>query len=378
MTRILTATVLFGALTTLGLAAEPASRPAQIDFKFKFEPGRVVRHRVETRSVGSIKLPAPLPEQKFTQTFQQVMTTTCQQVNPDGSAEMKVTLDEVVMKMSMGAMAINFDSRTYDPSKRGDKTGEGVFAPPAEMVRRLFSAMVGASFTMTLSESGQPLKIEGLSASIRKALQAMASEGHSAAAAKALMDQLGGIFDDSTLNDQMQSFYRMSPPQGAARIGEKWEQSWGMKVPMVDSRIEGKGEYELISIQEFRGRPCAKIRVKENYRILPPDPADRAASTSGSLLQNLLGSMNMELSTSGGDGTAYIDYQRGELVQLRQSQNMTIRISFDTNNSDAADTDARGTPAPPLVQQIRTAVRMDLLDDESSDQKAEAPDDSAR
>lgn len=350
MKRMLIATIVCGCVGPALMAAEPAGQPESVEFKFNFEPDRVIRQRVVTKSFGTISMASPMPEQKFSQVFEQTLTSRCRKVNADKSAVLDVSLDDLVMKMSIGPMSMEYDSRTFDPEKTTD--------PMTRLLGKIFSAMAGAKFTVTMSETGQPLKVEGLGDTLRKAAKATNDpQGGEWAEVSKLFDQLGSLFDDETMGQQMQSMYRMSPQKkGPIKVGDRWEQDWSMKMPIVSGELTGKGEYELLGVQELRGRPCAKVRVKETFVLVPkPKEANKAATG----MQAVLDRMEMELSSSGGEGVAYIDYQRGELVQLRQTQSFTIKI---TVKSDPNAQDAMGKVGMELTQKLRNSVTMDLLE----------------
>lgn len=354
MRRLLTIASVFSCLAMTEIAAEPAQKPDQVEVKFKFEPGRSTRLKVVTKSVGTMKLPGPIPEQKFSQTFEQVLTSTCRKINPDKTVVMDMTMSDLAMHMSIGGFTLDYDSKTYDPAKA---TG------PTAFVGKMFSAMNGATFTLTLSEDGRPLKVQGLTESIKKAMDQLGDDKE-LAPVKKMFDQLSSFIGDSTMDDQMQTFYRMSPPKkGPIKIGEKWEQTWSMRqLPMMAGAMQGKGEYQLVGIEELNGRKCEKVKVKESFSMLPPDKQPDAKPMAGLPgLEGILGRMKMEMSSSGGDGEAYIDYERGELVHLRQTQRLTISISMAADPSDPNEETRRGMPT--MVQKIFNSVRVDLMDD---------------
>ncbi|GMV97205.1 MAG: hypothetical protein HRF43_08950 [Phycisphaerae bacterium] len=354
MKRMLTAAAaIVGCWTGLlaGADATAGSQgPEQVEFKFKFEPGRTYRQRITSNSAGALALPAPLAEQKFRQVFEQVLTSTCRKVNADGSAVFDLTLSDVAMNMSVGGFKMEYDSRTFDP-----KTAD----PALALVGRFFEAMNGVTFSVTLSDTGRPLKVEGLAAGMKKALnriEAQAGGGEM----KGFFDQLAGFMDDESMNQQMQSYYRMAPETpGPVKVGEKWSQTWAMKMPFVGGSFEGRGDYELLGIEELQGRRCAKIRVKESFKMQPRAAGAAAGAEGESAMARMLAGLKMELSTSGGDGIAYIDCLRGELVRLRQTQTMTIGMTVPTTDNPEG---AAAVAAPSFTMNIRTSVSIDTLD----------------
>jgi hypothetical protein len=352
MKRAIAVLWIVAGLISTAVGAEPTAAPAvtetpkQIEFKFTFEPGRTTVQKVESKTVGTLKLPGPLPEQKFSQSYEQVVTSTCRKVNPDKSVVMDVTLGGIKMRMSVGPMAIDYDSATFKPDE-ADQVGG--------FVGKLFQAMEGAKFNVTVSETGRPLKVEGLSESLRKALSKI-GDTESDRQTKKILEGMSKVLSDDQMNEQMQMYYRMVPPkQGLVKIGEKWDQTWSMKMPMVGGNFEGRGEYQLIGVEEVHGRPCAKIRVKESFKLQPGGQAPAGAEADE--WQALFSQMNMEVSSNSGDGIAYVDYTRGEVVRLRQTQKITIKISPKEGAGEGA------AAIPAMTQTFSTSVKLELIDE---------------
>ncbi|MGB9626407.1 MAG: DUF6263 family protein [Phycisphaerae bacterium] len=343
--------VLIAAIATAGQEAR-AAQPDAIDLKFVYRTGRTTRQRVVSRTVGSMKLFDPLPEQKFAQTFEQELTLTCRRVNPDGSAALDITMDRVAMQMSIGGLNMEFDSAA--PATQPDDRLD------TRMLARIFSAMLGSTLTVIVGPDGQPARIEGVKQFKEKMLNGLADEPVPASLRK-LLDQVSGMFDDETMMKEMQSSYRLIPNE-RKRVGDRWERSWNMKIPLFNGRIDGQGRYELLAIEEFRGRKCAKIGVKESFHMAAtPEVAAPAEANASAPAKGIVERLRFDLKAGGGGGTAYWDYENGELVQLRQVQRLTMEISMPTDAATDGSEPGRGKPA--MVQKLTTAESVDLLDD---------------
>lgn len=359
-----TACVLTGLWAAAGQAAAPGT-PDQVDLKFIYKPGGVVRQRMVSKTVGTMKLFDPLPEQKFSSTFEQDLTMKCRQVNADKSALVDMTMDRIAMKMSVAGMDVVFDS-----SAPASRPAEG--ADKEEVLRKLFSAMVGSTLTMTMGPDGQPIKVDGGKEMVKKMSDELAGAKVPAALRK-MFDQIGSMFGDDNLMKEMQSCQRMIPGRGPVRIGEKWSRKWDMKMPMFNAVIEGEGQYELLGIEEFHGRRCAKIGVRESFRMGSAAPVEKAPdATTSAPAKGIFEQLHFELRSSGGDGTGYWDYENGVLVQLRQTQRMTMEIAFAPDGNAEDPQLKKGMPR--MVQKLNTSVSVDLLDDaEAAASKAPAP-----
>lgn len=330
-------------------AEPPAGQPQQIDFRFKFETGRTVRQRLVSKTVGDLKLLGPM---KFQQTFEQQLLTRCRKVNTDGSAVLDLTLEAVALRQSMGPMTLEFDSRTWKPGQSGN--------PALEFLGKLFSAMAGTTFTLNVDANGEPTKVEGLSEAMKKALEQMGDDKEAQVLRKMFEDMISGLGDDNIMQ-QFRSFGRLAPPKpGLVKVGEKWDHDWSMKsLPLVAGGLEGKGEYELLGIQRLNGRQCVKVRVKESFKMTPPDPqAPKPAADSP--LGALFSRVKMELSSSGGDGIAYIDAQTGDVINLRQTQNIELKLSATADPQDPDENTRDGIQ--PMSMKFRVSVSVDTID----------------
>jgi len=343
--------VLSAALAAAGQETR-AAEPDAIDLKFVYQAGRTTRQRMVSRTVGSMKLFDPLPEQNFAQTFEQDLTLTCRRANPDGSAVLDMTMDRVAMKMSIGGLNMEFDSAA--PATQSNDCLD------TRMLARIFSAMVGSPLTVIGGPDGQPARIEGVKQFKEKMLNSLADEPVPASLRK-LLEQVSGMFDDENMMKEMQSSYRLIPNE-RKRVGDRWERSWNMKIPLFNGKIDGQGRYELLGVEEFRGRKCAKIAVKESFQMAAtPEVETPAGPAASSPAKGLVERLRFDLKASGGEGTAYWDYENGELVQLRQVQRLTMEISVPT---DAAPKGRETNAAKPaMVQKLTTAESVDLLED---------------
>ena len=329
-----------------GPAIALAEAPGQIDFNFKYQPGSVTQLRMVTKTIGAMKMPDPIPEQKFSQTVSQVMTMKCLSVHPDKSADFEMTLSDMAMEMSVGGLALKAGGAK-------EATADGSASNPvSKMLNRLISAMDGATIKVTLSGSGEPLKVSGLTNFIDKLMNAMADENTPAEMRQSLKE-IAKNFSDDSMKEQMNSCLRMLPSDtGPHRVGDKWERAWSQKMPIGNGTLEARGQYELLGVEQYRGHECAKIRLKETFEMKPG--TGTPAKSAG-----IFDKMNMKI-VGTGDGLAYVDYTTGQLVQLRQTQNLTIDIEFK-GPMGGTTTQPAATP-PAMTQKLRNSLLVDLVE----------------
>jgi len=353
MRHILTiASVLVGPLTAFAQAGPEATEDA-IEFKFVYEPGQVVTHRVVNKAVGTMKLQDPIPEQKFSQTFEQDVVARCEQVKPDKSAVFGMTIPRIVMKMTLGSLKIDwaFDSRTGQEVKAD--------LPSPDIAAAIFKGITQTKFRFTLGPDGQAVAVTGLDEGIEKVFGEL--KGDASPLVKPFMDKLREFMTDEMMTEQLESNRRTIPPTSPARIGDTWEHEWEVKIGFMNIALQCKGQYELIGIEELHGRPCAKIRITESVETAPrPDPGKRDPAASGGKPQTMIDRMRFEMTASGGDGIAYWDYQNGQLVRHRQTHRLMLTLSLP------ADPDAESillrTGFGPIVQKFSVATSVDLID----------------
>jgi len=353
MRRILTITcMLAGPWAAAGGPAAEPDMPDQIELRLKYRPGHVTRQRVVNKAVGSMKLFGLLPEQKFSQTFEQDLTIRCRSVNADGTAVVEMTMDRIAMKMSIFGSNVEFD--TASPATRAAEP------PGTDVVRKMFSAMAGSKLTMTIGPDGRPTNVEGAREMLKKMFDQL-DDGNVPGFVRKMYDQLINLFGDDNVMQDMQQYNRMIPDKGPVRVGDKWDRKWEMKIPVFNGKVEGEGQYELLAIEEFHGRRCAKIGIKESFRMGGSPPPESESETTTAPAKGIFERMTFELKGSGGEGTAYWDYESGDLVQLRQTQRMTMEISLAADPN--AETEEMKKAFGKMVQKLNTSLNLDLLDD---------------
>lgn len=328
-------------LAVAATAFGQAAPPQQVEFNFKYTPGKVSRIRMVSKNVGSTKLPDPLPEVKMAQTVEQVMENKCLKVNPDGSGEFEMTFTDVAMKMNMGMYSMEFDSRKPAPQTQPDFINR--------MMQRVFNSMVGMKVKLTSKPTGEVVKIEGLSEAMKKMLESVSAE--SSEAEKQSLKQFGDLFSDQTLDDALKSCSRMLPgKKGPYRVGDKWEHEWSKRFPVIGT-MTTKGQYEVVAIETFRNHPCVKIRTRETFTTEGNTPEAPQMDMMGAFFK----SFDVKVSSTAGEGYAYIDYQTGEVVQARSTSDLTVTMNMETK------TDGANAPeAINMAQKMKTLMTMDL------------------
>jgi hypothetical protein len=338
-------------LATSAYAAENAPPPQPDDvvqFRFVAQQGETGRLRVVTRTFGTMNMFGSMLSQKFSQQFEQELLMKCIEVRPDKASVWEMALPEVAMRMNMGGIKIEIDTR--------DKNPPASTQPVFDLLHRIFTSMTRIKCTVTFSAEGEPLKVEGLSEGMKTIMDEVSDQ--LMPGMKQFFDQFREYLADNIMEEQMRSSFRIFPDGGQARIGDKWTREWQVKLPPFNVLTEGKGEYELLGIEEFRGRPCAKIRVKSSMTTVPgskPDPSKLRGVPKG-----IFERMQFSMNASGGNGIAYLDYTNGDLLQLQETQRTTLEISMDAD-PDAEDAELKEGLGK-ITQRLTTSMQLELLE----------------
>ncbi len=353
--------------------------PDSIEVKFNYKVGETSGYRITTKSVGSMKMLDPMPEQKFSQTFGQDIVYKCIEVNPDGSGVFEVSMPRMSMDMTIGGMT--FSSSSDRAEVESNIPGAG------KIMASILKPMTQLRFKCTVGADGKPIKVEGLSDGLKKIFEAMPDDDISAFD-KQFASQFGQYVSDDQMTENINWGYRVLP-QGKVRVGDTWEHNWDQDMPMFHRTFLGHGTYELVSIEEFRGRQCAKIKVKEDMTTAPTAEGNTAsgsgrgpvavgvgatsvgeenkgeAAEQKSVQQTILEKMEFDIQMTGGGGLAYVDIHTWEIVQLRQVQDLTIQVNLPAD-PDAAE--AQLKQGLKMTQKLKTSVAFDRIEDPSAAQ----------
>lgn len=330
-------------------ATTVAAKPGEaVEFHFSVKPGDTRRFRIATQTFGAMNMP-PLPPQKFSQRFEQEFMLTCLRMGPDRTTVFEMTFPNIALQMNIGGVTVEVDTR------KPSATSQPVFGA----IERMFGAITKVKCQATFSPAGEPLKVDGLREGI-DSVMAEAKDLMAIPAMKLLLDRMRTDYlGNNVIEENLRTSYRLFPDGGKANVGDRWNREWQVKLPVFKLGALGKAEYELLGTEQFHGRPCAKIRFKSAMNTLPkPKQMDgNAAGASRSQLDR----MNLTMNASGGNGTAYVDYAQGAVVQLRETQRIAIEMSIESD-SKVEQPEIR-TGAGKMTQNLTTSIQMDLLDD---------------
>lgn len=225
----------------------------KVQFRLRLEKGHsfrseTVTHQVITQSVGGQEI-------KVDTAIGTTYKYDVQEVSPDGTATLKVTIDGMSMSLDVPNMKVEYDSAN----------------PPDEIPPQAqgAAAMVGTSFNMEMNSRGEVTRVEG----VETMLEAVLAKGGDAA----VKEQLSKQFNSDAMMATMQGMLAPYPDKPVG-VGDSWssnmsvtagfpmqidstytlkERAGGMATLAVESTIKTDPDADPIAI----GPAKAKVEI---------------------------------------------------------------------------------------------------------------------
>jgi hypothetical protein len=255
-----------------------------------------------------------------------------------------MSMPNVAMTMNLGGINLTVDTRQPSASSQ----------PAFETIHRIFEKITKVKCAVTFSPRGEPLKVEGLSQGIQGVLEE--AKPMLSVPMRKLLDQVRDSLGDQIIEEELRSIFRMVPDGGKARVGDKWARDWQTTMSPFNITTRTRGDYELLGIEELRGHRCAKIRVRTTMQ----DQTDSKPAGTDSGSRGAMDRVKFSVKSSGGEGTAYLDYATGQMVQLRETQRAVTEASITPDPSKPQGGIKEGMGS--MTQTFTTSIRIDLLD----------------
>jgi uncharacterized cupredoxin-like copper-binding protein len=143
---------------------------------------------------------------------------------------MTVTHRKVNMQMKMMGMEISIDSDK-------DKPGEADFEKdPVEGLKKIFTGIVGRSFTLKVDESGNIIEMSGFTEMMEDMLKSLNLPGEALDAGRAALNDQ---YDEENIKSQFEQVFSFFPNK-EVKEGDSWEKTFivgGRKMPARHSSI---------------------------------------------------------------------------------------------------------------------------------------------
>jgi hypothetical protein len=250
-------------LATVLLASCQSSDPVEI--KFNLQPGSRYRYTTDTKQEISQTFGGS--EMKMQQDMNYEMTYDVKGA-AGGQRDIAITYTRIAMKSANPMGTLEWDSK--DPSKQNP-------------ILKPMGSMVNKTFTMTATENGEIVKLDGLQNILSSAMDTNNPAG------SGMQEQMNQSFSDSALRQMMQQSLQFYPGK-AVRPGDSWKRTMTMAAGPLSLTLDNT--YKLKSVSG------GKAKVEVDTKIAgKPGGAGMAQGMSIDLKGSQDGTMNVDISS---------------------------------------------------------------------------------
>jgi hypothetical protein len=268
---------------------------------YKWTKGETLRyHLTQTTETTMSGLPGGMPDAMLSQVGDQVFTMTVENLAADGAVTLRQAFESVRMDITTPAGKISIDGTK--PNANG--------APPELAVQKIFGAMIGESFTVTLMPTGRVVKVEGFSRLMDKLFAVMPSDPQTAGAVQQMKASLS---DDQMVATFGQGFTEF--PAKALKAGDAWATTGTVPNPAFGPMTMSVA-LTLASLDASASSQVAKIATKVTLERDPKSPP--AAGPMG---------MKVEMGAATGAGESVFDVAKGRLQRTTTTMTMPVTMS---------------------------------------------------
>jgi hypothetical protein len=224
---------------SLLLAASAVAGAEKVDLKLNLKPGQTFKIVFATRSTGSTS--AKGQTYQTTESFSAGLAFSVESVDPDGTARMKVTFENV----------------SYSLNQPGG-------AQLGQAMSRFLAALGGQSFTMEVTSSGDVRSVTGIDAAADAALKALATYPEQVKTLASML--IKQIMSEPMWKLAMSSVFSILPQQ-PVEVGERWSRSFS-------GSAQGTAEVSDMYCKILdRANGVARVKVFVDVKSLEREPA---------------------------------------------------------------------------------------------------------
>ena len=273
------------AVCCLLITGAAASAHAQERLRWKFEEGDTTNYQIVQDMDIKMSVGGQNIDSKMTQTMD--MGWAVESVASDGTAKLKQKISRVQVKMTSPLFNVEYDS-----SKE-----EQPADPVGGQLAKVFGAMVGKDFTMTMTPRGE-IKDVTIPEELEQAL-----EGAGGGAVPG-----GGGFNAESLK-QLASQSGVEFPEEPVAEGKNWSGETEAKLPFGTMKLDNQFTYQ--GAERRGGQALQKIAVKPKISI-EPDPNAQ---------------VQMKVTSQDANGTIYFNNQEGRIAESTMKQNLDMELN---------------------------------------------------
>ncbi len=314
-------------VSSLALLHAPVAAGQDVTLAYRWTSGETTRYRIIQQTTSTITgLPGGMPDVTVEQLASQVFKTTVDSVAADGATKLQQAIESMHMEFDTPMGKFGFDSAN---------PGAGSGHPVEATLKDIFSSLIGATFTLTLTPSGTIQSVEGASAVLEKLSSKVANDPMSAP----MLESLRAGFSDEAIKAMFSQGFAEFPPR-AVKQGETWERTMSIPNPMLGA-LTNTTTSTLTGVEGAPGAQVAKIATTVALK------QDSATTTA-------VGPMGMTaaLKDASGDGEMLFDVSKGRLQ--RGTTRVTLPMTMSGNGPD-------GTPMT-MQTNAKTTVTIELIE----------------
>ncbi len=256
--------------------------------RWKYEEGTEFVYRMNNHTETELPMDQGISVIEQAQT----MRWSVLEVAPNGDATLRITTERVQINMESPMLNLAYDS----------ETDEVPDIPQA----KIFSAMVGTSYTIVIGPEGTVKSLEGMDQAREAMLEAMGPDMAGMADA-----MIGQMLNDETMTSVMQQGIQTFPER-AIGPGDTWDTSLSFPFPMLGT-MSASLDFTLERIEERDGGTVAVISNSGEIQI-------------GDAGDSQLAGM-MQFGNSAVIGTMEFDVDRGLLLNNTSTTTMEMTVA---------------------------------------------------
>jgi hypothetical protein len=250
----------------------------------------------------------------------------------DGAVVLDVAFGAMRSKMSLGGMALEFDSE-----KPGD---------PSHPMAKLQQFMQGKRFSVTMTPEGRVRSVDGLDEIFDGFAEAFADSP----GAREALEAMTPAFKSASIETMMQQAVLLYP-EHAVGVGDTWQQRLSFPNPALGD-LNVANDYTVEGAERKKQRDCVRIGVRSKVGFEGDAPL---LSQFGEMMGT---DLSLDIGEASGEGTVWVDVARGLVVLSKSSQTIDMDLAFQT---PPAGDGAAGQPVE-MHASITQEVEVELLD----------------
>jgi hypothetical protein len=321
-TRIRLVTTAFAATLVFLATAIGSASGQDVTLQYRWTKGEEIRHRFVQQTTTTVTgLPVGASggvEANMTQ----VVRTTVDDVAADGAATLHYAYESARWETNTPTGTMVFDTASSDPANAG--------FPSA--VRDMLTAMVGESFVVVMTPSGQITKVDGIDRLMEKMFKSFQPDP----ATVPLMETLKNNFSEDAIRKALTQA-SIQFPQQPLKPGDTWDRSATTTNPLVGGQMTTT-LFTLKDVDTSSGSQVSTIATRVTIQS-----ADEP--TAG------LPGLKVRLTDSSGEGELIFDVTKGRL--LRSTTRITVSMEMSMPGPDGN--------AMNLQSKASSSISMELL-----------------